>query len=51
MNGAKAEGIAQGAIREKRETARKLLALGHEVDFVVKLTEPSEQEVQNLQKN
>ncbi|MEK3713513.1 hypothetical protein [Paenibacillus sp. FSL R7-0333] len=55
MNGAKAEGIAegiaQGAIREKRETARKLLAMGHDFDFIVKLTELSEKEVQNLWKN
>ncbi|WP_254075303.1 hypothetical protein [Paenibacillus tritici] len=51
MNGAKAEGITEGVFREKRETARKLLALGHDVDFVVKLTELSEQEVRNLQKN
>lgn len=52
MEGAKAlgiaEGITEGIVREKKEMARKLLTMGNDVDFVVKLTELSEQEVRLL---
>ncbi|ASA25146.1 hypothetical protein B9T62_33070 [Paenibacillus donghaensis] len=51
MEGARSEGIVEGAVREKREMARKLLAMGHEVDFVVKLTELTEQEIKLLSKD
>ncbi|KWX74790.1 hypothetical protein AML91_14165 [Paenibacillus jilunlii] len=54
MEGAKAvgmaEGITEGIIREKKEMARKLLAMGNDVDFVVQLTELPEQEVKSLSK-
>ncbi|WP_039833008.1 Rpn family recombination-promoting nuclease/putative transposase [Paenibacillus sonchi] len=51
MEGARSEGIVEGAVREKREMARKLLAMGHEVDFVVKLTELTEEEIRLLSKD
>ncbi|GGF67043.1 hypothetical protein GCM10010912_10010 [Paenibacillus albidus] len=48
MEGARSEGIVEGAVREKREMARKLLAMGMDHSAVGKATGLSENEIRSI---